>query len=229
MSTKDYQKRSPVVIFLSYFKNHIGLFAVDMLCAIIIAGIDLAFPLVTRHALYEMLPNQMFTTFFIIVGTLVACYLLRAVLNYIVTYFGHIFGVRVEADIRADLFRHMQELGYDFYNHNRTGTLMSRLTSDLFELTELAHHGPEDVITSVITILGALVVMGTIQWRLALVVGLMIPIFMVVVMVMRRSMGKASAGVKPLVMKKLKMPVSPRQTRSSRWQNGNSIWQWLVL
>ncbi len=196
MTTKEYQRRSPIGIFLSYFKNHKGLFLADMLCAIIIAGIDLAFPLITRHALYELLPNQLFTTFFIIIGALVICYLLRAVLNYIVCYFGHIFGVRVEADIRADLFRHMQELGYDFYNKNRTGTLMSRLTSDLFELTELAHHGPEDVITSVITILGALVVMGTIQWRLALVVGLMIPTFLVVVMLMRRSMGKASAGVK---------------------------------
>ena len=199
MNTKDYQKRSPILIFLSYFKNHIGLFLLDMLCAIIIAGIDLAFPLVTRHALYEMLPNQMFRTFFIVIGTLVICYLLRAVLNYIVTYFGHIFGVRVEADIRADLFRHMQELGYDFYNKNRTGTLMSRLTSDLFELTELAHHGPEDVVTSAITIIGALVVMATIQWRLALVVGLMIPTFLVIVMLMRSSMGKASAGVKQRV------------------------------
>lgn len=196
MTPKEYQRKSPIVIFLGYFKNHIGLFLTDMLCALIIAGIDLVFPLITRHALYEMLPNQMFVAFFVIVGALIVCYLLRAVLNYIVCYFGHIFGVRVEADIRADLFRHMQDLGFDFYNRNRTGTLMSRLTSDLFELTELAHHGPEDVITSVITILGAIVVMGTIQWRLALVVGLMIPAFLVVVMLMRNSMGKASVGVK---------------------------------
>ncbi len=196
MKTKDFQKRSPILIFLSYFKNHKKLFFTDMLCAMIIAAIDLLFPLVTRHALYEMLPQNLFGTFFAVVGILVACYLLRAVLNYIVCYFGHIFGVRVEADIRADLFRHMQDLGYDFYDKNRTAQLMSRLTSDLFELTELAHHGPEDVITSVITICGALVVMGTIQWRLALVVGLMIPTFLVVIMVMRRSMSKASAGVK---------------------------------
>ena len=196
MTTKDYQNRSPMRIFLSYFKNHKGLFALDMLCAMIVAGIDLAFPLVTRHALYELLPGQMFRTFFVIIAALIACYLLRAALTYIVCYFGHIFGVRVEADIRADLFQHMQELGYDFYDRNRTGTLMSRLTSDLFDVTELAHHGPEDVITSVITILGAVVVMATIQWRLALVVGLMIPTFMAVVMLMRSAMEKASAGVK---------------------------------
>jgi len=110
-----------------------------------------------------------------------------------VAYYGHTFGIRVEADIRRDLFRHMQELSFDFYDRNRTGTLMSRLTSDLFELTELAHHGPEDLVTSVLTIIGALVVMVSVRWELAVVVALMIPVFLAVVMTMRRSMSKASA------------------------------------
>ena len=196
MNEKDYQRKSPLAIFLTYFKNHKGLFAVDMLCALLIAAVDLAFPLVTRQALYEMLPGQMYKLFFAVIGIMVVCYLLRAFLNYIVCYFGHTFGIRVEADIRADLFRHMQKLNFDFYDRNRTGQLMSRLTADLFEVTELAHHGPEDLVTSTLTIIGALVVMGTIQWRLALVVGLMIPVFLVVVMVMRENMGKASAAVK---------------------------------
>jgi ATP-binding cassette subfamily B protein len=90
----------------------------------------------------------------------------------------------------------MQEMGYDFYDRNRTGQLMSRLTSDLFDLTELAHHGPEDLLTSILTIIGALIVMATIQWKLALVVALTIPIFLITVMTMRRSMAKASAAVK---------------------------------
>ena len=192
MKAKDFEKKSPLLIFLSYFKNHRKLFAVDILCACGIAGIDLAFPLVTRSALYDMLPNQMYKTFFIIMVTVLACYLLRSVLNFIVAYFGHIFGVRVEADIRRDLFAHMQEMSFDFYDQNRTGQLMSRLTSDLFELTELAHHGPEDLLTSVLTIIGALVVMVTVRWELALIVGLTIPVFLTVVMMMRRSMGKAS-------------------------------------
>ena len=196
MNEKDFQRKSPLAIFLTYFKNHKGLFAVDMLCALLIAAVDLAFPLVTRQALYEMLPGQMYKLFFAVIGIMVVCYLLRAFLNYIVCYFGHTFGIRVEADIRADLFRHMQKLNFDFYDRNRTGQLMSRLTADLFEVTELAHHGPEDLVTSTLTIIGALVVMGTIQWRLALVVGLMIPVFLVVVMVMRENMGKASAAVK---------------------------------
>ncbi len=193
MTTKDYQKKSPIAIFLRYFGRHKRLFAIDVFCAVCIAAIDLMFPLVTRHALNELLPNQMYQTFFIIMLTVVLCYVLRSVLNYIVAYYGHTFGIRVEADIRRDLFRHMQEMSFDFYDKNRTGQLMSRLTSDLFELTELAHHGPEDLLTSVLTIIGALAVMISIRWELALVVAAMIPIFLTVVMAMRRSMGKASA------------------------------------
>ena len=193
---KDFKNRSPVWIFLSYFKNHKKLFAVDILCACLIAAIDLVFPLITRNALYEMLPGKMYKVFFVIMGAVVLCYVLRSYLNYVVSYFGHIFGVRVEADIRKDLFTHMQSLSFDFYDRNRTGQLMSRLTTDLFELTELAHHGPEDLLTSVLTIVGALVVMGSIQWQLAVIVALMIPVFLAVVMTMRRRMGRASRKAK---------------------------------
>ena len=199
MKTCDYQKKSPLAIFLSYFKNHKGLFFVDMLCAMLIAAVDLTFPLVTRSALYDMLPNNLFGVFFTVMAAMLLCYLLRSFLNYIVCYFGHTFGIRVEADIRADLFRHMQALNYDFYDRNRTPLLMSRLTTDLFELTELAHHGPEDLVTSVLTIIGALTVMGVIQWRLALVVGLLIPVFLVVVLLMRKNMSRVSVGVKEKV------------------------------
>ena len=196
MTTQDYRKRSPLMIFLSYFKNHRKIFAIDVLCAMGIAAIDLMFPLVTRNALYDMLPNQMYRTFFIVMAVVVCCYVLRSVLNFIVAYYGHTFGIRVEADIRRDLFRHMQEMSFDFYDQNRTGVLMSRLTTDLFELTELAHHGPEDLLTSILTIIGALVVMVSIRWELALVVALTIPVFLTVVMTMRRSMGKASRATK---------------------------------
>ena len=130
VTTKEYQKKSPLAIFLSYFKNHKGLFLVDVLCAMLIAAIDLTFPLVTRSALYEMLPNNLFGVFFTVMVAMLVCYLLRSFLNYIVCYFGHTFGIRVEADIRRDLFRHMQALNYDFYDRNRTPQLMSRLTTD---------------------------------------------------------------------------------------------------
>ena len=196
MTTKDYQKKSPLVIFLSYFKNHKGLFFLDILCAMCIAAIDLSFPLVTRSALYDMLPGQMYKTFFTVMIVVLLSYVLRSVLNFIVAYFGHTFGIRVEADIRKDLFAHMQTLSFDFYDRNRTGQLMSRLTTDLFELTELAHHGPEDLLTSVLTIVGALIVMFTIRWELAVVVLCVIPIFLAVVFAMRRSMSLASKAAK---------------------------------
>ena len=192
MTTKEYQKKRPLMIFLGYFKNHLGLFALDVSCAVLISAIDLAFPLITRTALYEWLPNQQYRFFFTIMIVVACCYALRAFLQFIVAYFGHTFGIRVEADIRADLFRHMQELSFDFYDRNRTGQMMSRLTTDLFELTELAHHGPEDLLTSCVTIIGALIVLFRIQWKLALVVALTIPLFLFVVMTMRRSMSRAS-------------------------------------
>ena len=196
MTTKEFQKKHPIMIFLSYFGSHKKLFALDVACAMLIAAIDLSFPLITRNALYNMLPNQLYKTFFTVMAVAVGGYILRSLLQFVVAYWGHTFGIRVEADIRRDLFRHMQEMSFDFYDQNRTGQLMSRLTSDLFELTELAHHGPEDLITSVLTIIGALVVMASIQWRLALVVAVMIPISVCVIMLMRKSMSRASKASK---------------------------------
>ena len=196
MTTKDYQTKRPLRIFLSYFKPHKKLFLVDMLCALTVAAIDLAFPLVSRTAMNEWLPNGAYATFFLVMSIVVLAYVLRSGLNYIICYWGHTFGIRVEADIRRDLFTHMQELGFDFYDENRTGQLMSRLTSDLFDVTELAHHGPEDTIISCVTIIGAMIVMFAVEWRLALVVALLIPIFVIVIMSQRRRMSTASKSVK---------------------------------
>ena len=192
MKTIDFKKTSPLMIFLSYFRNHKKLFALDILCACGIAAIDLTFPLVTRKALYTWLPNEVYRTFFVVMSVMVCSYLLRSLLNFTVAYFGHTFGIRVEADIRRDLFHHLQTMSFDFYDRNRTGQLMSRLTSDLFELTELAHHGPEDLLTSTLTIIGALIVMFTIRWELALIVLVTVPVFLLVVMTMRRRMKNAS-------------------------------------
>ena len=196
MKTIDFKKKSPIAIFLSYFGNHKKLFAIDVLCACGIAAVDLAFPIITREALHKWLPNQMYRVFFTVIAAIVGCYLLRSFLNFIVAYIGHTFGIRVEADIRKDLFTKMQTMSCDFYDRNRTGQLMSRLTTDLFELTELAHHGPEDLLTSTLTIIGALIYLSTIRWELALVVALMVPICLAVVMTMRRRMSAASKAAK---------------------------------
>ena len=196
MTTQEFQERSHFRIFLSYFMPHRRLFLLDMFCALLIALIDLAFPYVSRWCMYELLPQSAYATFFAVMAVVFCAFALRALLTYVICYWGHTFGILVEADIRRDLFRHMQELSFDYYDRNRTGQLMSRLTADLFDITELAHHGPEDIFISGVTIVGALAVMFTIQWRLALVIALILPVFFLVVWRCRRSMSEASRRVK---------------------------------
>ena len=196
MTTRDFRTRSPMRIFLSYFRPHRGLFLLDMTCAFFISLVDLAFPLISRTAMYHWLPDKRYSVFFTVMAIVLIAFVIRSILFFVVCYWGHTFGIRVEADIRRDLFAHMQELGFDFYDKNRTGQLMSRLTTDLFELTELAHHGPEDLFISIVTIVGALAVMFTIQWRMALVVSVILPVFVLTVMHRRRSMGRASRAAK---------------------------------
>ena len=196
MKQPDLKNRGVIRVFLSYFRPHIKLFILDILCAFTIALIDLAYPLISRTAMYDLLPERAYTTFFVVMGIVVLAYVLKSLMQFVITYWGHIFGVRVEADIRRDLFAHMQTLGFDYYDKNRTGQLMSRLTTDLFELTELAHHGPEDLFISCATILGALIVMFNIEWRLALVVSILIPLFLALVIVRRRKLGNVSRQVK---------------------------------
>ncbi|OUN98747.1 MULTISPECIES: ABC transporter ATP-binding protein [unclassified Pseudoflavonifractor] len=189
-------QRSHVSIFLSYYKPHLHLFLLDMACALGIALIDLAFPYLSRLSMQELLPQNLFGAFFGVMGCLLAAYLLRAGMYYIVTYLGHMMGVLIEADIRRDLFGHMQNLSFSFYDKNRTGQLMSRATTDLFEITELAHHGPEDLFISVITLGGAFCLMLTIQWKLALIVFAVVPLFVIFTIFQRRRMMKASVQVK---------------------------------
>jgi len=196
MTTRDFQQKSPLEIFLSYFKPHKKLFLLDLICALGISLIDLAFPYISRWCMYELLPQSAYRTFFAVMLIVFAAFALKAVLAYVVCYWGHTFGIRVEADIRRDLFSHMQELSFDYYDRNRTGQLMSRLTADLFDITELAHHGPEDIFISGVTIVGSLAVMFTIQWRLALVIAVILPVFFIVVWSCRKSMQDASAKVK---------------------------------
>ena len=195
MEQKRFQ-RGYVPIFLSYYKPHLKLFILDMCCALGIALVDLAFPYGSRYALNELLPRSLFGGFFAVMAILLAAYALRAGMNYVVTYKGHMMGVRIEADIRRDLFHHMQDLSFSFYDKNRTGQLMSRATNDLFEITELAHHGPEDLFISLVTLIGACCLMLSIQWKLALIVFAVVPIFVVFTVIQRRRMVKASLQVK---------------------------------
>ena len=192
MTTREFQEKSALQIFLSYFKPHKKLFIMDLFCALVISMIDLAFPYISRWCMYELLPQSAYSAFFAVMAVVFIAFALRAVFTYIICYWGHTFGILVEADIRRDLFRHMQELSFDYFDHNRTGQLMSRLTADLFDITELAHHGPEDIFISGVTIVGALAVMFSIQWQLALVIALILPVFFLTIWSCRKSMSEAS-------------------------------------
>ena len=195
MNLKDY-KKSTLKIFISYFNPHKKLFILDMVCALIIALIDIFFPFVSRWCMYTLIPNNKWAMFWTVMVTFFFFYILRSVFTYVIWYWGHNFGILVETDIRNDLFKHIQKLSYSYFDNNRVGQLMSRLTTDLFDITELAHHGPEDVFISIVTILGALIIMFKIQWKLALIIAIMIPIFLVVVWHCRCSMRDSSRYVK---------------------------------
>lgn len=181
---------------MSFYKPHIKYFVLDSICALVMAFIDLFYPMASRYALNELLPNNMYSFFFVLIASLVGMYLLRSVLSYIVTYWGHGLGVRIEADMRQELFGHLQKLSFRFYDNNRTGQLMSRVTNDLFEITELAHHGPEDLLISLITLGGSIIILSQINWQLAVVLLFLVPLTLGFTIIQRRRMSKASKRVK---------------------------------
>lgn len=186
----------PLKIFLSYIGRHKRLFVLDMSCALLVSVIDLVFPYVSRLSMNSLLPDMRYTAFFAVIAILVAAYLIKAFLYYIITVVGHRMGVLTESDMRKDIFNHMQDLSCSYYDKNRTGVLMSRITSDLFEITELAHHGPENILICTLTILGALAVMFTLEWRLALVLVIILPLCIAFTMSQRVRMKKANVEVK---------------------------------
>ena len=181
---------------MSFFRPHMGLFILDMTCAITASAIDLVFPYVSRLSMTELLPNRLFETFFIVMGIMFLAYVLKGVMYYLITVLGHRMGVYIEADMRHAVFNHMQSLSFSFFDRNRTGVLMSRITSDLFEITELSHHGPEDIVISALTIIGSMIVMFTIQWKLALVLAVTLPILIAFTLSRRVNMKRANIEVK---------------------------------
>ena len=187
---------NPFKIFISYITGHKDLFAIDMACAIIVSVIDMVFPYISRMSMNRLLPQGLFTTFFAVMGIMILAFIFRAVLYYVITVVGHRMGVLVESDMRRDIFTHMQDLSCSFYDKNRTGVLMSRITSDLFEITELAHHGPENVVICTLTIVGSIVMMFTIEWRLSLVIAVTLPLCLWFTLSQRKRMKEANVEVK---------------------------------
>ena len=196
MNEKKNVKKSPLRVFASYYRPHWKLFLLDMLCALGVCAVDLAFPYASRLSMQTLLPQGLFQAFFAVMAIVAGAYVLKGCMYFVVTYWGHMMGVRIEADIREDLFAHLQTLSFSFFDKNRTGQLMSRVTSDLFEISELAHHGPEDLFISCVTLIGAFCVMLTIRWELALVVFSAVPLFAVYTVIMRSRMVRSSREVK---------------------------------
>jgi ATP-binding cassette subfamily B protein len=196
MNANLFSSKRKLAIFLSYYKPHRRLFALDLSCALGISLIDLAFPLVSRYSLQVLLPHRAYAIFALVVGLCLLGFAFRAALQYVVTYWGHLLGVRMETDMRRDLFTHLQKLSFSFYDRTRTGHLMSRVLSDLFEIVELAHHGPEDLFIAAITLSGSFVAMAFIRWQLALVLVVLVPAIIWLVIRQRKAMSMTSLAVK---------------------------------
>ena len=182
--------------FLSFYKPYIGIFLLDMICAFVVAGVTLIYPLVVRYITNDLLVNCPKDQISVEIGKLaillLGLFILSAVCNYFVACKGHIMGSMMERDMRNEIFEHYQKLSFTFYDNQKTGQLMSRITNDLFDITELCHHGPEDLVISVIKFVGAFVILVRINALLTFIVFLFIPIMFVFALFMRKQMRRTS-------------------------------------
>ncbi len=181
--------------FLSFYKPYMGIFLTDMLCAFLAAAVSLVNPLIVRYITNELLPKQELNTAINVIIKLGIAMLGLAVLqficNYYISYKGHIMGAKMEYDMRNEIFGHYQKLSFNFYDNQKTGQLMSRITNDLFDITELCHHGPEDIVISVIKFVGAFIILLNVNVLLTLLVFAFIPIMLLFAMFMRKKMRDA--------------------------------------
>lgn len=186
------KNKNTIKRFIQYYKPHKKIFIIDLSCALFIAIIDLLYPAATRYILQDILPKGNISKLFIILGILLSLYVVQILLNFVILYWGHIMGVYMESDMRRDLFKHMQKLPFKFYDKNRTGELMSRVVNDLNEVSELAHHGPEDIFLSVVMLIGSFIYLVKIEWHLAvLIFCIMIPLILWFTITKRSSLGKS--------------------------------------
>jgi len=177
--------------FISYYKPVKKIFITDMICAFAVAVCDLFYPMITRNIINIYVPNQQFQlmiTWLVVLGLI---YILKFGLNYYITYYGHIMGVKMQADMRRDIFEHLQDLPFVFFDENKTGSLSSRIINDLMDISELAHHGPEDFFISLVMLIGTFIMLSTINLPLALIVFSIVPLLMFVAMKLRIKMEDA--------------------------------------
>jgi len=177
--------------FISYYKPHRRLFMIDFTSALIVALLELAFPVAVQWFIDTLLPGGNWNIIILTSVGLLLIYSLSTFLHYIVTYWGHKLGVNIETDMREDLFNHVQRQSYRFFDNTKTGHIMSRITNDLFEIGELAHHGPEDLFIAVMTFFGAFWIMLTINVKLAMVILFIVPILIILITYSNIQMSKA--------------------------------------
>lgn len=182
--------------FIKYYKRHWKLFLLDISCAFIMAGVDLVYPYITRLMIDDYIPQKNLNMMIKVAIFLLVIFIFRSILQYIVTYWGHVVGIRMETDMRKELFSHLQTLSFKFYDNNRVGHLMSRIVNDLNDISELAHHGPENILISTITILGAFIVMLSMNWILALFTFTMVPVMIFFAINLREKMHQRFRDVK---------------------------------
>lgn len=164
--------------FAKYYRNHLPLFYLDFSCAFFMAGLDLVFPNIVRKMIDEIVPSRNLSLIIWTGVGLLILYVARAALQYIVDYWGHVLGTRIEYDMRKDLFNHIHKLSFSYFDNTKTGHIMSRIVNDLNEISELAHHGPEDLFIATVTLLGSFIILLSLHWPLALITFSIVPIML---------------------------------------------------
>ncbi len=177
--------------FISYYKPHKLVFALDMLSSLGVSLIGIVYPMVTRTMLNDLIPNRNYRMIVIFGMTLLLLYAVKMMLNYFIQYVGHVMGVKMQAQMRRDMFEHLEKLPYSFYDTHETGKIMSRMTNDLMDISELAHHGPENIIISTISIVASFIYLSTIDIYLTLIIFCAVPFLLLIAMLLKNKMHKA--------------------------------------
>lgn len=172
--------------FARYYKPHWKLFVLDMVCALIAASCDLMYPVISRNIINTYIPDKNLQLIFSWCAALLVIYIIQTIMQYIMQYQGHVVGVRMQADMRRDVFTHLQKLPFSYFDEHKTGVIMSRIVNDLMDISEFAHHGPEDLFISAVTIIGSFIILCTVNVPLTLLTFIMIP-FLVLFIVKKRT------------------------------------------
>lgn len=185
--------------FAGYYRPHMAMFIADLACALALSAINLIYPIITRKMINEFIPDGALRLLVIWAAVLLGLYIVKLFLNYFVSYWGHVVGVRMQADMRAKMFDHLQRLPVSFFDDNKTGAMMSRILNDLFEISELAHHGPEDLFISAVLLVGAFVLMAGISLPLTLIIFASVPVLIAFAAFKRIGMNKAFSAAREQV------------------------------